>query len=201
MSKAKSDYYMSRKNESLPLLQKKIIIHLAENGPQTINETVSKIEHHYKPTWIAFQSLERKGLIKKVNVKLYRGREYPQFWLSEEGIVLAFIEGVFKNALFKKAKEIYPDNKNLHAFLDFASIFNSEVWEIAYYAIRRKGTLEPIDLATIIFTQMNSDVSIEKIKEGLVRLKKYPKVLESFKKYVESLVKVKECVLEVLGHE
>ncbi|MEJ5326974.1 MAG: hypothetical protein WHU54_01810 [Candidatus Bathyarchaeia archaeon] len=201
MSKAKSDYHMPRKTESLPLLQKKIIIHLAENGPQTVNETVNKIEHHYKPTWIAFQSLERKGLIKKVNVKLYRGREYPQFWLSEDCIILAFIEGASKNALFKKTKEVYPANKNLHAFLDFASIFNPEVWEIAYYAIRRKGTLEPIDLATIMFTQMDSDVSIEKIKEGLIHLKKYPEMLEFFKKYMESLVKVIECVLEVLEHE
>jgi hypothetical protein len=204
MSKTKRKYQKSKKQfrgNSLPPLQRKIILSLAEYGPQTINECVRKIKHHYKATWIAFQSLEEKGLIRKINSKIYRGREYPQFWLSEEGVILSFIEGVSKEALTEKAKTLYPDNKNLHAFLDFATIFNPEIWKIAYYSIKRKGTLEPIDLATIMITQMESDANLEKLKEGLIQLKKYPEILESFMKLLEGLDKVKAFISEVLGHE
>ncbi len=204
MSKPENVYHMSRqlwKGNNLPPLQKKIVLCLAEKGPQTINETVQNIKHHYKPTWIAFNSLEKKGLIRKINSKIYRGRQYPQFWLSEEGIILSLVEGASKEALLEKVEAFYPDNRNLHAFLDFASIFNPEIWKIAYYSIKRKGKLEPVDLAMIMVTQMESDANLEKVKEGLTKLKKYPEILESFKKLVEGLDKVKELVSEVLGHE
>ncbi|MCS7123930.1 MAG: hypothetical protein NZ932_00720 [Candidatus Bathyarchaeota archaeon] len=201
MSKTEQKYQMSKKQKrgnSLPRLQKKIILCLAKNGALTINECVKKIKHQYKATWIAFQSLKEKGIIKEISSKIWRGNEYPQFWLTEEGIFLSFIEGASKDVLLEKSKEFYPDNKNLHAFLDFASIFNPEIWKIAYYSIKRKGKLEPVDLAMIMVTQMESDANLEKVKEGLIQLKKYPEILESLKKLMEGLDKVKEFVSEVL---
>jgi len=202
MSKPERKYQLSKKRKrgnSLPPLQRKIILCLAKNGALTINECVRKIKHHYKATWIAFRSLKEKGIIKEISSKIYRGNEYPQYWLTDEGIILSFIEGIPKEILFEKAKKFYPDDKNLHAFLDFASIFNPEIWKIAYYSIKRKGKLEPIDLATIMITQMESDANLEKIKEGLIQLKKYPEILESFQKLMEGLDKMKEFVSEVLG--
>jgi len=190
-----------KRGDSLPPLQRKIILCLARHGALTINECVRKIKHQYKATWIAFQSLKKKGLIKEVSSKVYRGNEYPQFWLTEEGILLSFIEGASKDDLLEKSKTFYPKDENLHAFLDFASIFNPEIWKIAYYSIKRKGKLEPLDLAMIMITQMESDVNLEKFKEGLTKLKKYPEILESFNKLMEGLDKVKEFVKEVMGHE
>jgi hypothetical protein len=46
-------------------LQKKIVLHLAKSEPQTINETVTSIDGHYKSSWIAFNKLEEKQIIKR----------------------------------------------------------------------------------------------------------------------------------------
>lgn len=193
MSKQKTDWY------SLPPLQKQILIHLAKEGPKTRNEVSKELGSAYKNVLFSFDSLKKKGLIKQVGEKKHRQRKFPYYWLSEDGIILAFIEGVSKNVLLTKSKEFYPNNENLHAFLDFASIFNPEVWKIAFASIKRKGKLEPVDLAMIMITQMESDVNLEKVKEGLIQLKKYPEILESFKKLMEGLDKVKMFVSEVLG--
>ena len=49
-----------KKNQYLPPLQKRILLCLAKSHPQTINETVKAIKGHYKSSWTAFNSLEKK---------------------------------------------------------------------------------------------------------------------------------------------
>jgi DNA-binding Lrp family transcriptional regulator len=195
MSRRKTNWY------SLPPLQRQILIHLAKEGPKTRNEVAQELGSAYKNILFSFNSLKRKGLIKQIGEKKHRQRSFPQYWLSEDGVILAFIEGTPKGVLIEKAKEFYPDNENLNSFIDFASVFNPDVWKIAFASIKRKGKLEPIDLATIMITQMESDANLEKLKEGLIQLKKYPEILESFMKLLEGLDKVKAFVSEVLGHE
>jgi hypothetical protein len=195
MSKRKTNWY------NLPPLQRQILIHLAKEGPKTRNEVARELGSAYKNILFSFNSLKRKGLIKQIGEKKHRQRSFPQYWLSEDGVILAFIEGVPKDVLIENVKDFYPDNENLNAFIDFASVFNPDVWRIAFASIKRKGKLEPIDLATIMITQMESDANLEKLKEGLVQLKKYPEILESFMKLLEGLDKVKAFISEVLGHE
>ena len=46
----------------LPPLQKRIVIHLANTKPRTINETVKAMKGQYKSQWTAFNSLKEKYL-------------------------------------------------------------------------------------------------------------------------------------------
>lgn len=166
----------------MPPLQKRIVLNLAKNSPQTINETVRNVGSHYKPSWIAFKSLEEKELIKKIGLKAYRGREYPQFWLTDEGVVVAMLEGAVPEVLLKKVNETYPDNEILRYCLEIGPKLNPEVFGIGLSAVRNKGKLEPIDMTTIILTQMQTETSEKTVKEALSILKKYPQELKRLKK-------------------
>lgn len=176
MSKLKS------KGDNLPPLQKRIILNLAENNPQTINETVGKISGHYKPSWIAFKSLEQKGLIKKIDTKTYRARHYPRFWLTVEGVLIAVLEGFPPSSLLDKVSTIYPENKNLQYSLAMAPFINKEVFRVGLSALKSKGKLEPTDIAKIMLTQMETDTSAKTIKEAIQILKKYPEEYRRLKK-------------------
>jgi len=167
---------------------------LAQKGSQTINEIKTnipllKLAHvaHYKPTWLAVKSLGQKGLIQKVGAKEYRGRKYPTYWLTDEGVLVALIEGANPETLLKKTKEIFPENQILLYCLEIAPKLNLEVFEIGYLAVKAKGKLEPIDLATILFTQMQTGTSIQTFREAIEILKKYPKQYKSFKERVEQM--------------
>lgn len=178
-----------RKGDSLPSLQKRIVLNLAKNDPQTINETVEKIRSHYKPSWIAFGSLQEKGIIKKIDAKTYRGREYPRFWLTDEGVVVAMIEGAPPKDLLQKVEQLYPNNEILQYCLEIGPKLSREVFRIGLTAIRNKGKLEPIDMATILLTQAETNTHIEKFKEAMGILKKYPKEHRRLKEQVERMLK------------
>ncbi|MEM2995447.1 MAG: hypothetical protein QXI91_05490 [Candidatus Bathyarchaeia archaeon] len=191
MSKTEQKYQMSKKQKrgnSLPPLQRKIILCLAEHGALTINECVKIIKHHYKATWIAFNSLERKGLIQKVNIKLYRGREYPQFWLSPEGQLTALLNNanigkVRENAL-KYCEE--TEREDFSIFYEIAQSVGPETANKIFRFILEKGKFE------LSYLPMN-----EKDVEKIVRiLKKYPKYRKTLENVGEKLV---EKIKEVLG--
>jgi hypothetical protein len=162
------------KGDNLPPLQKRIVLNLAQNNSRTINETVRNVGSHYKPSWIAFKSLEEKGLIKKISKKHYRGREYPEFWLTVEGVLVAMLEGASSSGLLNRVNEVYPENKILQYCLEIGPKLNPEVFRIGLSALKNKGTLEPIDLTTIMLTQMQTETSEKTVKEALKILKKYP---------------------------
>lgn len=117
---------MTRKKEkrnNLPPLQKRIILCLAEHGPQTINETTRnmKPKGHYKPTYMAFKSLKAKGLIQKQGSKTYRGREYAQFWLTEKGVITALVYGakpkILQSIIYEKLPAFSIENNDIIDFL------------------------------------------------------------------------------------
>ncbi len=162
------------RGDSLPPLQRRIVLNLAENKPQTINKTVESTSSHYKPSWIAFKSLEEKGLITKIGKMSYRGREYPEFWLTVEGVLVAMLEGASPSGLLYRVNEVYPENKILIYCLEIGPKLNPEVFRIGLSVLRNKGTLEPIDITTIMLTQMQTETSEETVKEALKILRKYP---------------------------
>ena len=195
------------KGNKLPSLQKRVVLCLAQKGPQTINEVKTNIPHlqyavarvtHYKPTWLALKSLIQKELVQEVGTKEYRGRKYPTYWLTDEGVLVALIEGANPKTLLKKTKEIFPENQMLLYCLEIAPKLNPEVFGIGYSAVKTKGKLEPIDLATILFTQMQTETPRQAFKEAVEILKKYPKQYKSFKERVEqmfeSLKRLKETI-------
>jgi hypothetical protein len=176
-----------KQSNTLPPLQKKIVLYLAKTGPQTINQTAKKIKHSYKPSWIAFNSLEEKGIVRKGKSKEYRGNAYPLFWLTEEGVVTALVEGASPIDLLTKTKEVYPNNQILQYGLEMAPHLNRDIFRILLTALKSKGTLEPADLGTIFYIQMDSDPSFERLIKALETMKKYPKQYKHFKEQVSRI--------------
>ncbi|MEM2999764.1 MAG: hypothetical protein QXX34_04475 [Candidatus Bathyarchaeia archaeon] len=193
MSKNKYFSHISKTNpesNSLPPLQKKILLHLAENNPQTINEVAKKIGHQYKASWVAFESLKKKDLIQEVDLKEYRNRSYPLFWLTDVGIILSCIEGASLDSLIEKAEKIYPNNKTLHIILDLASTFNKNVWRTVYYSAKAKGTFDYGDLANILLIQMAAENTPEKLSELKCKLKKYSETYDTIKSSLEAMCEI-----------
>ena len=183
------------KGNKLPPLQSKVVLCLARKGNQTKNEINTNIpllklakKAHYKPTWVAIKSLTKKGLIQEVGTKHRRGQNYPKHWLTEEGIFVALIEGANPETLLNKTRKIFPKNEALLCYLDIAPKFNPKIFEIAYSAVKTKGKLEPIDVATMLFTQMQTEATIETLRELMEILrKKYPKLYNSTKENIEKI--------------
>lgn len=176
-----------RKGSTLPPLQKLIVIHLSNAGPQTINETVKKIQHSYKPSWVAFNNLEKKGIIKKSGMKEYRNQEYPLFWLTEEGVILALIEGASPIELLTTTKQVYPENQVLQFGLEMAPHLDVEIFRYALTTVRTKGKLEPADIVYIMITPMQTDTTMEKFIQALEAYRKYPKQYKQFKQKIAEM--------------
>jgi len=189
----------------LPPLQERVILCLAKRGLQTKNEINSNIpklglapRSHYKPTWVALDSLSQKGLVEEVGVKEYRGRKYPRFWLTDEGVLIALIQGADSNHLLALASRVYPENKILSYFLEIAPKLDPRIFRIGYSALKNKGKLEPADLIAIFVTQMETQIQHKALAETLAVLKRYPKQHRLFKekvdKMIENLTRVKDIL-------
>jgi len=190
MSKDKPNLHMSfqlSKGDILPPLQKQIILFLAQNNPQTVNEASKALNKSYKSLWTALNSLKEKHLVQTVNVKSYRGREYPQFWVSPAGVLLALFEGIRSDNLLEKSLVIYPEDTNLQAILEVSPILGTEAFKFAFQVILIKGKLEQSDIPLIIFTQMQKDIDISQLEPLIAILKKHPQQFEITKAYAEEI--------------
>jgi hypothetical protein len=58
----------------------------------------------YKSIHRAFNGLKRSGLVSQVVAKTYRGKNYPQYWLSTMGVYEALINEVSPEKLLKNIK-------------------------------------------------------------------------------------------------
>lgn len=186
MSNPKTKKHMSNhktKSDSLPSLQKLIVLHLAKSESQTINETVTALSKSYKPTWIAFNSLENKGLIVKTDQKQYRGRKYDRYWLTDEGMITAIMEGCNTNKLLEQAKGVYPSAEIAHCFLEIMPVLDPEVKRIFFSSIKGKGKIGLLDLATLSLSQA-SIPDVETVKRFTQTLKKYPNQYQQLRQAV-----------------
>jgi hypothetical protein len=192
MKRIKPNLHMSiqpEKGDILPPLQKRIILSLAKNDPQTINQLVKTMKGSYKSYWTALESLKEKKLVQAVNSKIYRGREYPQFWLSSTGVLLSLFEGEKPEKLLEKTLKIYPEDIYLQAILEVSPILGTDAFEIAFQIVLSKGKIESSDLPMIILTQMQKDIDISQFKPLLTILKKHPDQFEAAKSYTQGLIK------------
>jgi hypothetical protein len=188
MSKRKSKLHMSttpQKGDNLPSLQKLIVLHLATDEPQTINETVQAISKSYKPSWIAFNRLKEKKLIAKIDVKSYRGRKYPRFWLTDMGIITAIMEGVDSSKLLSQTKAIYPDAEYAHCFLQIMPFFDPVFVKMAYANAKGKGSLSFREIANLILAGAMMPIEVEDGKRIAEILKQYPEQYEKMKAAIE----------------
>jgi hypothetical protein len=190
------------KSEFLPPLQKIILLYLAKTHPETKNATAKAIKGHYKSSWMAFNYLEEKGLIAKIDMKEYRGRLHPRFWLTTSGVFLALIEGINPKILLTRTVEIYPENKALQCIVEVTKILGTGMHKIAYSTILDKGKLEETDVSTMFATQLQRELSLEQIKDLISIMKRYPEQFGNFKvqtdQAIENLKKVELFLKENL---
>ncbi len=131
------------------------------------------------------QSTEEKNLIQTVTSKNYRGREYPRFWLTESGVLLALCEGVKQKTLIERTLDIYPEKKDLLFLLETIPILGKNAFDVAYLAVLREGKLQESDVIAVCGAQLQTKLSPEEIKQLSATLKKYPKQHQRCKDYIK----------------
>jgi DNA-binding Lrp family transcriptional regulator len=178
------------KSDNLPSLQKRIVLHLAEKGPQTINETSKGVSNsnNYRSTWTSFKTLEKKGLIIKFGVKSYRNNMYPRFWLSDGGIVTAMIEGVNSDKLLEKTKILRPDAKVVHCFVEIVQYLDPIMLKMAYSSVKNKGKLAFADVLAVLLSQMATQMDFETVRKLVDTLKNYPEEYVKLKILIQTVI-------------
>jgi hypothetical protein len=191
MSKKKSESHI------LPPLQRKIILHLAKEGAQTKNEIASGVSTSYKPTWTAFNSLQKKKLIKETTLKTYRGQTYPQYWLTDDGALIALAEGADSKHLLGMAKQIYPEDQRLACYLEVLPKVNLDIIRVVY-SITHKGRFELDELLNLLLIGSATEKDDQSFEETVDTFKAYPDEFNAFKKrmdhIMEGLDKLKEFI-------
>lgn len=168
-----------------PPLQRRIILNLAQSKPQTINETMKEIEGHYKSSWIAFDVLKGKGLIKDVTSKDYRGRHFPCFWLTELGVFLALSEGAEPKTLLMRTRDVYPENSSLQFLIEAVPILGKNAFDVLYMTALNKGVVEEADLTQVFAAQMQKKFTPEQVTQFVKVLKKYPEPHQRCADYIK----------------
>lgn len=191
MSKSKLEGY------NLPSLQKLVILHLAKSEPQTRNATANALSKEYKPTRAAFASLEKKKLIRTTEIKHYLNRDFPRYWLTDEGMITAMLEGINPTILLEETKKLFPERNMVHCFLEVAPLMNPLILRIAYSIGKGKGELEFKDIATILISQAGISMEIETLEKLVAVFKKYPEEHEKLKKLIQMTIdQLKQFVSE-----
>jgi hypothetical protein len=185
--KEKEHMLMINKNEFLTPLQKKLLLSLAVSKPQTKNEAVRAIGGNYRSGWDALRELEKKNLIKAVSHKLYRGRVYPRYWVTENGILLALSEKTKPGILLRRTQEIYPENRNLQFLIEAIPILGESAFNMVRLAVKTSGKIDKNDLISIFAAQKKLDD--EELRRYNSILKKYP---ERYKQHVDYIKRVRK---------
>lgn len=193
---------MSKQNKNrnnLGPLQKRIILCLAEKGPQTMNRTKENIMGHYKPTWQAFKSLQKKRLIRKVRDKDYKGRKYSEFWLTFDGVILSILEGESRGILSKHATGCLPKNEETERLLltiELSKVLDRRWLEHLYFISRKKEELEPRDV--LYLTVQYGMIQGITLNEGIKQVRVLMNVLKKYPKYHEKLMDIRKDMAKVM---
>lgn len=168
---------MSNQQETgnnFPPLQKRIILYLAQNQPQTIHATKQGLSGHYKSVYVAFGVLQNKGLIRVVGTKTRRNRDFDLFWLTDPSICLALYEGTDPRILLKRTREVYPERTDLQFLIEAVPILGKDTLNSLFTITLKKGAIEQEQLTSLIARQMHHKFTPEQVKKFLAVAKKYP---------------------------
>ena len=173
------------KEKDFPSLQRRIILYLSQHAPQNINETMKGIKGQYKSSWMAFKSLKRKSLIQVAEQSKYHGREFPRYWLTEQGVVLAISLGAEPQTLLRKTIEIHPENRDLHLLVEITPIVGKNALDVLRLAALTNGHVEQDDVDFLLARQLRNPFSPEVTKQFIKAMKKYPAQYQRLKDSVE----------------
>jgi hypothetical protein len=113
------------------------------------------------------------------------------YWLTPDGVALAWFEGDNSSTLVERSLKIYPEDKNLKCLLETIPILGKESLYILFLALRRKGKVEPIDWSMMMVSQMEKEFDRDQTNRLLSILKNYPKQYEDMK---NALKKLREAI-------
>jgi hypothetical protein len=117
----------TQKWKSLPPLQKRILLFLAEKGAATINHVADRTGSQYKATWLAFRSLSKKGYVRKMDVKKFGNREYAKYWISGQGLLKALEIGANPEKVRKHVEAYYGKSQSHALFFDFCKALRDDL--------------------------------------------------------------------------
>lgn len=192
---------MSKRNPKynhLPKLQKRIVLCLAKEGPMIISETNRKIKGEYTSTNRAFHELKAKEMITKADSMLYRGRQFPKYWLTIRGSAFALLnkanpEKVRLSILKLCQKD--EDKTATEAYFKLREI-SPKVASILDRFILLVGKAEPKDLILQLLPEIVS-MNENQISEFFSITKK----TGYWKYFEETMKKLMGEIRKVLSHE
>ena len=187
--KAKEHNSKNAKKELLHPLQRSILLYLATSDPQTKNATAKAINGHYRSSWTAFTALKEKGLITENGLKTHHGRDFPRFWLTELGLLIALHEGAKPEIVLRKTIQMYPENRGLHFLVEAIPILDPNVLDSAYIALLDNRQIELSDKISVLFAQAQIGLSSDQKKRFNAVLKRYPEVNQLTADFVQNLQK------------
>jgi len=193
MSKEKPKY------NSLPKLQKKIVLCLAREGPMIIRETNTKIKGEYTSTNRAFHELEAKDMITKIDVMPYRGREFPKYWLTIRGLGWALLNNAKALNLKEYALRVSrndEDRNAIEAYFELRESGGPKAANTFDKFIFLHGKLELTKLLINLLPDMLS-INKSETEKLFETAKKYP----YWKLTEETIRKMMNELKRVLSHE
>ena len=178
-------------------VERLIILNLAENEPQTKRKTSKEISKYYKSTWDAFTRLEEKKLIKQVGTITYNNVEYHGYWLTEQGIVMALMEGVNPQRLLKRTKRLYPEAKTTHAFLEIAPSFPPEIVKMTYSSVKGKGKIGIAEIIMLYLSHPTIAMEPDTARRITKILENYPDLYSKLKTAVQEMInRLSQLIIE-----
>ena len=101
---------------------------------------------------------------------------------------MALMEDANPNKLLKQAKTIYPENKNVHWFLEIAPLFDPQVIKMAHSSLKGKDKLEVREIITLYLSQPSVAMDFKTAKKLTAILKKYPDEYSVLKNAVKEMI-------------
>jgi biotin operon repressor len=127
--------------DTLPRLQKRIILSLAQDGPQTRNEIAHSIGSAAKDVYVAFESLKEKGLVEETDKKFYRQQNFDVYWLSDKGLFMAIFSDVDFNLLRLVIGKVFSGKKERESrllLLELLEIVGKDTLRLVYHRLMQE---------------------------------------------------------------
>ena len=105
------------------------------------------------------------------------------------------MEGANQEKLSEHAKNVRPDNKALHLFLELAPYIDNQITEMTYSSVREEGELDFMDVMNLLFLQAPTETDIENAKNLSKVLKKYPEEYKILKEAKEFIIKQLNAII------
>jgi hypothetical protein len=127
--------------DTLPRLQKQIVLSLAQDGPQTRNEIAHTIGSAPKDVYVAFKSLKTKDLVEETDKKFYRQQRFDIYWISDKGLFMAIFNDVDFNLLKLRVNEVFQGKKEREArllLLELLEITGKQTLKLVYHRLMQQ---------------------------------------------------------------